>query len=63
MSKAANRDILFQILLDSDAGGLTLIQGAPIHTTDDFLRARAELSRIAPAGSRIGGSSPAHPRR
>jgi hypothetical protein len=44
-----DRDILFEILLDSDADGLQRIHGAPIHCVDDFLRARRELSRLEAA--------------
>lgn len=49
MNKQSDRKVLFEILLDGQAEGLTLIQGAPIHCSDDFLRARAELARISAA--------------
>ncbi|HEX9463906.1 MAG TPA: hypothetical protein VGB82_15005 [Alphaproteobacteria bacterium] len=51
MNKQADRDILFQILLDESGRGLTLIQGAPIHTAEDFRRARAELARGEPVAA------------
>ncbi|MBV8534935.1 MAG: hypothetical protein JO128_05050 [Alphaproteobacteria bacterium] len=41
-----SRDVLFQILLDDDATGFTLIQGAPIHSCEDLRRARAEIARV-----------------
>jgi len=47
MDHSRNRDLLFQILLDDDTTGFTLIQGAPIHSCEDLLRARAEMARIA----------------
>jgi hypothetical protein len=40
-----DRDILFQILLDDDSAGFTLIQGAAIHSCDDLRRARAAIAR------------------
>ena len=40
-----DRDILFQILLDDDTAGITLIQGAAIHSCEDLRRARAEIAR------------------
>ena len=46
MTGSRNREFLFEILLDDDAKGLTLIQGAPIHSCDDLRRARAEMARI-----------------
>ncbi len=45
MTGNRNRDGLFEILLDDNAKGFTLIQGAPIHSCDDLRRARAELAR------------------
>lgn len=45
MDHGQNRDILFQIVLDDDAEGLTLIQGAAIHSCEDLLRARAAMAR------------------
>ncbi|HTP83634.1 MAG TPA: hypothetical protein VMQ11_11865 [Alphaproteobacteria bacterium] len=46
MDRSYDRDVLFQILLDDDATGFTLIQGAPIHSCEDLRRARAEIARI-----------------
>jgi hypothetical protein len=47
MNHSHDRNILFNILLDDDSDGLTLIQGAPIHTCDDLRRARAEIAQRA----------------
>jgi hypothetical protein len=56
-----DRDALFQILLDDDARGLTLIHAAPIRTAEDFRRVRAELTRgRTEAGATLG--MPARPR-
>jgi hypothetical protein len=46
MNRGRENDVLFQILLDDDATGLTLIQGAPIHSCEDLRRARAEIARV-----------------
>ncbi len=46
MTGHRDREFLFEILLDDDATGLTLIQGAAIHSCDDLQRARAEMARI-----------------
>jgi len=46
MDHGRDRNILFQILLDDDATGFTLIQGAPIHSCEDLRRARAEIARV-----------------
>ncbi len=56
MDRSRQRDTLFRILLDDDTTGLTLIQGAPIHSCDDLRRARAEIAR---AGGRLPPSK--HP--
>jgi hypothetical protein len=53
MDHSRQRDALFQILLDDDTTGLTLIQGAPIHSCEDLRRARAEIAR---AGGRLPAS-------
>jgi len=53
MDRSRQPDTLFQILLDDDTTGLTLIQGAPIHSCEDLLRARAEIGR---AGARLPAS-------
>lgn len=45
MDSRRDRELLFHILLDDEAQGLTLIQGAPIHSCDDLRRARAEIAR------------------
>ena len=45
MDHNRDREFLFQILLDDDAEGLTLIQGAAIHSCEDLLRARAAMAR------------------
>ena len=46
MNVAASRKILFEILLDDDTAGMTLIAGAPIHSADDFRRARRALDAL-----------------
>ncbi len=51
MSIMTSRKILFEILLDDDATGMTLITGAPIHSADDFLRARRALDTLDAAPS------------
>ena len=43
MDHSRDRDFLFQFLLNDDAEGLTLIQGAAIHSCEDLLRARAAM--------------------
>lgn len=59
MDHSRDREFLFHILLDDD-GGLTLIQGAAIHSCDDLLRARAEVARSRhPAAGTAGASKPA----
>ena len=60
MTGHRDREFLFEILLDEDAKGLTLIQGAPIHSCDDLRRARMELARLRhrpAAGSAMPKSS------
>ncbi len=57
MTKPAQRDILFRILLDNEAAGLTVIRGAPIHSSDDFLRARAELARATSGAGLVPDAS------
>ena len=47
--KKSERDFLFEILLDSDVAGLTVIRGAAIGSCEDFLRARAELAAMPAA--------------
>jgi hypothetical protein len=57
MTGNRDHDVLFEILLDDDAKGLTVIQGAPIHSCEDLRRARAALARVG----RSPLSAPARP--
>lgn len=60
MDHSRDREFLFHILLDDDDRGLTLIQGAAIHSCDDLLRARAEVARSRhPAAGSARASKPA----
>lgn len=54
MNQSRDRNILFNILLDDDSEGLTLIQGAPIHTCDDLRRARAEIAQLGQRRAETG---------
>ncbi len=45
MTGQHDREFLFEILLDDDAKGLTVIQAAAIHSWKDLRRARAEMAR------------------
>lgn len=49
MTGSRHRDGLFEILLDDNANGFTVIQGAPIHSCDDLRRAQAELAHVGRA--------------
>jgi len=50
--KKSERDFLFEILLDNEVQGLTVIRGAAIRSCEDFLRARAELAAALPLAPR-----------
>lgn len=58
MNHSRDTNILFNILLDDGSEGLTLIQGAPIHTCEDLRRARTELAQI---GRPIAPAAAKHP--